>query len=458
MVREMMNGEQEIIAKWGSLLSGRQLLWSTLPTELQQDLTLALKVGHLQQIEVLPGSRVRGQDRYCQRCDSRLTATARLPNGQFYCTACLALGRVTQGSWLVRLANDQLEPVRDQVLTWSGELTSAQADLTAALLKTYQQGAKVQLLWAVTGAGKTEITFPLIASYLAQGGRVGFVSPRVDVCNELFPRLQAAFVGTSVGLHHGHQHSDSEGEQLVVATIHQLIRYYQAFDLLIVDEVDAFPYVNDPMLERALDRAVKPNGQRLYLSATPPAKLRRAARQGRLPLHYLARRFHGRPLIQPRVVLGEVFQKNSLSQRLRRLLTPWLARGRRLLVFVPQAAALPQYLAAFSLTFPQMSCATVHAQDPLRTEKVADFRAGQGQILLTTTILERGVTLAHIDVLVLAADHPNFKVASLVQIAGRVGRASVDQGDQVVFFSRYYSWAMGQACHQIKHLNRLGGF
>lgn len=31
------------------------------------------------------------------------------------------------------------------------------------------------------------------------------------------------------------------GEQLVICTTHQLMKYYQAFDLLIIDEVDSFP-------------------------------------------------------------------------------------------------------------------------------------------------------------------------------------------------------------------------
>lgn len=33
----------------------------------------------------------------------------------------------------------------------------------------------------------------------------------------------------------------TEGD-LIVCTMHQLYRYHQAFDLLVMDEVDAFPY------------------------------------------------------------------------------------------------------------------------------------------------------------------------------------------------------------------------
>ena len=32
---------------------------------------------------------------------------------------------------------------------------------------------------------------------------------------------------------------------LVVATTHQLLRYYRAFHVMVVDEIDAFPYCAD---------------------------------------------------------------------------------------------------------------------------------------------------------------------------------------------------------------------
>ncbi len=54
---------------------------------------------------------------------------------------------------------------------------------------------------------------------------------------------------------------------LVVATTHQLLKFYHAFDLLIVDEVDAFPYVDNQMLYHAVKNSVKENGMRIFLTA-----------------------------------------------------------------------------------------------------------------------------------------------------------------------------------------------
>lgn len=61
------------------------------------------------------------------------------------------------------------------------------------------------------------------------------------------------------------------------------------------------------------------------------------------------------------------------------------------------------------------------------------MRDGDFQYLVTTTILERGVTFAGLNVLVLGADDELFNSASLVQIAGRVGRSTQCPDGDVVF-------------------------
>ena len=60
---------------------------------------------------------------------------------------------------------------------------------------------------------------------------------------------------------------------LVIATTHQLLKFYQAFDLLIVDEVDAFPYVDNPMLYHAVERSVKEDATTIFLTATSTDEL-----------------------------------------------------------------------------------------------------------------------------------------------------------------------------------------
>ena len=67
---------------------------------------------------------------------------------------------------------------------------------------------------------------------------------------------------------------------LVVATTHQLLRYYRAFHVMVVDEIDAFPYCADQMLQYAVKQAMKERAARIYLTATPDETWKRKFRKG----------------------------------------------------------------------------------------------------------------------------------------------------------------------------------
>lgn len=58
-----------------------------------------------------------------------------------------------------------------------------------------------------------------------------------------------------IGKYHGREEKEAANEQLVICTTHQLLKYYQAFDLLIIDEIDSFPYAGNPQLYFAAGNA-----------------------------------------------------------------------------------------------------------------------------------------------------------------------------------------------------------
>lgn len=80
------------------------------------------------------------------------------------------------------------------------------------------------------------------------------------------------------------------------------------------------------------------------------------------------------------------------------------------------------------------------------------MRDGQINFLLTTTILERGVTFPDIDVLVIGADDRVFSTAALVQIAGRVGRSAEAPKGLVQFYVSAKTATIRHAQQQIDHL------
>ncbi|KRM72341.1 comF operon protein 1 [Lacticaseibacillus brantae DSM 23927] len=327
-------------------------------------------------------------------------------------------------------------------------MTPEQAQVSQALIESAMQRHD-HLLWAVTGAGKTEMLFPVIAHALAANQRVVIASPRIDVILELAPRLQAAFAHLPIAVYYGDSGEQPES-QLVLATTHQLLRFYQAFDLTIVDEVDAFPFAANPMLAFAVKQASK--GAVIYLTATPSQELIKRVQTKTLAVSYLPRRFHGAPLPVPKIAFGRHFQR--VPAKVRRVLLETVASGRQVLVFVPQVDWLPvieRLVAKLGL-----SVASVHAQDPERATKVQNFRHHVWQCLVTTTILERGVTIYRCGVIVLQADSALFSAAALIQMAGRAGRSADSPDDPVWFFASHYTRSLATATSQIALMNRRG--
>jgi len=235
---------------------------------------------------------------------------------------------------------------------------------------------------------------------LKQGLRVCWAIPRRQVVLQLCARLGEYFKHLKViGVCGGHT-SDLTGD-LIVCTTHQLWRWHKAFDLLVLDEPDAFPYHGNTLLQGILKSSCR--GKILYLSATPDEDLLK------LPQVRLFKRPWGVPLCVPRVLIkGRVMLFMQL--------VAWICRHPRTLVFVPSVRLARRLGLLLGLPI-------IHAGSKDKEQLIQAFLNRQINQLITTTVLERGVTFEELDVLVYQADHPVFSAASLVQILGRVGRS-----------------------------------
>ncbi|WP_076460872.1 DEAD/DEAH box helicase [Limosilactobacillus caccae] len=415
---------------------------------------------HFPALQVLPTIEVGPAMIRCLRCNHQTPKTvAALPRGEYYCPHCINLGRVSTLTKFYHVPEpNQFSPVKP-VLTWQGTLSPFQQRAAEAVKEGMKRHCH-QLLWAVTGAGKTEMMFAGIAAALERGERVAIASPRVDVCGELYPRLQAAFANCQVVLLHGHQPTPYRYAQLTICTTHQLLRFYRAFDNLIIDEVDAFPYAANPALLFATRQALKKDGGCLYLTATPGETLLREVRRHRLTVNYLPLRYHGEllPTIKLRLAINwrKQVKRQRISQGIIRQLRTSLLQGHRFLLFVPHVADLAPAEKALRKNFTAEKFTTVHATDPDRMTKVQQMRDGQYDFLITSTILERGVTFAGIDVYVLGADDEVFSSSALVQIAGRAGRSPQRPTGNVVFWIAGNCRNVRQAVAQIRLMNRKG--
>ncbi|MGT2772568.1 DEAD/DEAH box helicase [Streptococcus marimammalium] len=424
---------------------GRLFTKNTLPEVLKEN------------VKSMPAMIKKNDDYYCQRCASKIGQEASLPNGDYYCRECLVFGRLTSSEKLYYMPQKSF-PTKDY-LNWQGKLTDLQAEVSKKLLAATEEKIN-SLVHAVTGAGKTEMIYPLVSRHLKKGQSVALVSPRIDVCRELYNRFSRDF-SCPISL----LHSDSKPYKrspLVVATVHQLFKFYQAFDLIIIDEVDAFPFVDNDSLYNAVSNSLKEEGLTIFLTATSTDKLEREVSKKRLRKIDLSRRFHANPLIVPKPLwlshLRENIVKGKLPQKLQQKIKKQAKSAFPLLIFIPDIVLGKQLLGVIKSYFPKEIIGFVSSLSEERLAIVDDFRQGKIRILITTTILERGVTFPCVDVFVLLSNHKLYSKSSLVQIAGRVGRSSERPTGELLFFHDGLNLNIKKAIKEIKTMNQKGGF
>ncbi len=374
------------------------------------------------------------------------------------------------------------------------------------------------LIHAVCGAGKTETVFGAVLEVLNHGGRVLYATPRRDLVKELGERVQEAFPNTSIQSLYGgspdSDHSDKVGAELIVATTHQVMRFYNAFDLVILDEVDAFPYHGSDRLPRLINRARKfavisgdkvdnsmdsgenftnrfdysghigEMGKTIYITATPHKNLL----EGKTPdspagesanSHSstavsgktvsvsnkpyqitIPARYHGYPAPEPELIKGKLDPLHK-APHLPGPLADFLRRHvgvNPVFAFVPTVSMTEPAAAGLSAWCQRQNIPArveaVSSQDGDRDRKRRDFQRGEIDLLVTTTIMERGITVAGARVVVLFSHHHVFDSRTLIQIAGRSGRKKQDPEGEVLFVGENISQNMKAAKQSIMELNQ----
>lgn len=357
---------------------------------------------------------------HCLRCNKRCT----------YCRHCIRMGKISTCTRLIKWIGELPAITYDTLSPIGTTLSAAQQYAVEEWIGNYQQGNQ-HLLHAVCGAGKTEIMFEVVHHMVKQGLRVCIASPRTDVVLELYPRFRKAFPELRVHVYYGGAEKPSGLAAITLATTHQLYRFTHAFDQIIVDEADAFPYSIDETLIQAVHTAIKPSGLIHFVSATP---------NNRLPYDsetIISKRFHGFPLPVPRFEKLLGYEKQLSEKKIPQKLVQWMTfceiSNLPYLIFLPTIRQIEE----FPGNMPR-----VHAEHPMRKETVMQLRNKEIKGLLTTTILERGITIENLQVAVVGAEQAIFTSEALIQIAGRVGRSSKYPSGDIVFFHHGISDAM----------------
>ena len=368
----------------------------------------------------------------CPVCGNTDSHSIGMINGKPYCRRCIAF-KGEEASFSHSLP-------KTAPIFLSYDLSSEQKELSDRLVNNYDNGIN-SLVYAVCGSGKTEICLSLIKHCVSKGLKVGFAVPRRSVCYELFCRFRNIFRQNKVISVYGGHHRTLEGD-IVCLTTHQLFRYPNYFDLLIMDEIDAFPFKGNDVLQNMFDRSIK--GNYVLLTATPTDELLKEFRKPGKDLLKLFVRFHHHPLPVPKVILGNDF---NIHYKLIKQLKIFLEKNKQVFVFVPTIDESVKLCRILSLFFRKGTY--VNSKRDNNEEIIDDFREKKYQYLVTTAVLERGITVKDLQVIVFRADSYIYDDHALVQIAGRAGRKKDAPEGEVIFIGKTKTKYMERAISDI---------
>lgn len=372
----------------------------------------------------------------CPICGNSNPKYLGIRNNHIYCRKCLSF----QG----QEATGDISYPKRVYYHLDYDLSKEQKELSETLVNNYKKGINT-LVHAVCGSGKTEIVLDVIKYAISCGDKVGFAIPRRDVVVEIHERIQSIFKKNSVVAVYGGHNDILEGD-IVVLTTHQLYRYPCYFDLLIIDEIDAFPFRGNDILQTFFHRSVA--NKYIMMSATPyPDVIETFSKEGHQIVELFSR-FHKHPLPVPRIRIGKSFFKYAiLIDELRR----FLKMQKMVFIFTPTIEICEEIFLILSVLF--NGGEYVHSKRIERPNIIANFKSGKYRYLVTTAVLERGVTFKDLQVIIFRADHSIYDSHALIQIAGRVGRKNDAPEGEVIYIADKKNQEMLNSISEIERAN-----
>ena len=372
----------------------------------------------------------------CPRCGNDDPSYVGVKNGKPYCRRCIGF----HGD----MAVDTPKPAKNVKLDLSYSLSKEQQELSDKVVANFKAGIDT-LVYAVCGSGKTEISYGVLAYAMSKGMNVGFALPRRDVVIELFMRLKDAFPNNKIVSVYG-QHTSQLTGDCIVLTTHQLYRYNHYFDLIVMDEIDAFPFKGDPTLIAFFHASLR--GHYVMMSATPSKEIIREFQKPGRDMLSLRTRYHKKPIPVPvsKILFGP-FKYLLLIRKLQE----YQKKKLQCFVFVPTVSEAESLYDFLKLFVPGGNY--VSSKREFRPEVIQAFKEGKIRYLVTTAVLERGVTIRNLQVIVFRANDAIYDSAALIQIAGRAGRKYDAPTGEVLFLADKESEGMKDAIKEIKYCN-----
>ena len=243
-------------------------------------------------------------------------------------------------------------------------LTAEQQAVTESLLQVMQQKEKQpQLLWGVTGSGKTEVYHRLILEAKRMGQQTLYLVPEIALTEQALMKLQQRLWGNDVRVTVWHCHlSDSEKlriwQQLIQGQIDVVLGTRSALflplknlGLVIVDEEHEPSYKQSESpryhgRDLAVYRAHIVQALCVLGSATPSVESWANVKSGKYKMHRMQSRVHGQSL--PKVYIADMrYEKPNfegtfvLSNLLREKINEKLGKHEQILLFLNRRGYSP---------------------------------------------------------------------------------------------------------------------
>lgn len=373
----------------------------------------------------------------CERCGNDNPRYIGMKNGKPYCRFCIGFKGET--------AEYHQPKGGSVVMDIKYPLSKEQKTISSKVKENFINGIDT-LIDAVCGAGKTELVYEVMAYALSTRKTVAFAVPRRDVVIELLPRIKSVFPSNSVvGVYGGH--TSNLKADIVVLTTHQLFRFPHDFDLIILDEIDAFPFKDNELLMSMLNNAKR--GRIVMMSATPSKEIINEFSQQNHDILHLYTRFHHHAIPVPKLVISYgIFKYYSLIKQLR----VFFEANKPVFIFCPTIDNANIVYKFLKRIFKKGN--VVHSKREDREKVIKDFKDGHLRYLVTTAVLERGVTIKDLQVVVMNADSSIYDEYALIQIAGRVGRKYDAPEGEVVFYADKNTDSISNAINTIRTKNK----
>ena len=376
----------------------------------------------------------------CPRCSNTDPNYFYKGSRGYYCRKCIAFKRV--------LIKEEIEP---EPYTISGdgeyqlafELTPFQKEVVKDLITSVKETDV--LLYAITGAGKGDLVIPLISEYLKEKKRVCYAISRREVVIELAERYKRAFKGSKV-VKVCEGYTDELYGDLIVCTTHQLYRYLKLFDLIILDEVDAFPFRGDEVLNNIALNALNSDGKIVYSTATIDEEIEKLMNKRPLRVLRLDRRPHGKPLVRPKVIVGPDVILYMV------LVYIMYKEKKQVIIFVESIRSCKKLYHILKLFF---SVTLVYSSLEERNINIQAFKAKKYQFIIATSVLERGITIEGVDIVIFKRFDKIFNKAAIIQMAGRAGRSFKDPYGKVYILTRDNDKEIKGAIKEIDDANKV---